>query len=335
MSREEGTMTSVVRPKMCGVGAIDDDAGGGAEIEAEENEDEETGTRTTRKLPDPMKPSQAEVLEHRKTHLPYRNWCRHCARGRGTEMPHLKSKDEHSLPEVHLDFGFLGEEGEPGNTLPVLVVRERWTRMTMSSATPSKSTGGFIAKRVVAFLREIGAEQGDLIVKSDQEPAIMSIVTEIGRIRAAAGGGKFIVENSPVGSSASNGVVERAIRSVEQQTRVLKSGLEERWGVKIPTRHSVMPWLVEYAGLLLNRFEVSRDGKTSFERSKGKPAKTLGLEFGESVLWKRRPVGGALAKLTCLWEDGIFLGIKGEVGGDHCGRFERRLEDEVCPTQAS
>ena len=84
--------------------------------------------------------------------------------------------------------------------------------------------------------------------------------------------------------------------------------------MKIPTRHSVMPWLVEYAGLLLNRFEVSRDGKTSFERSKEKPAKTLGLEFGESVLWKRRPVGGALAKLTCLWEDGIFLGIRGKLG---------------------
>ena len=271
MSHEEAAMTSVIRPRMRGVGAVDDDAGGGAEIEAEDDEGGETGTRTTRKLPDTMKPSQAEVLEHRKTHLPYRNWCRHCARGRGTEMPHLKSKDEHSLPEVHLDFGFLGEEGEPGNTLRVLVVRERWTRMTMSSATPSKSTGSFIAKRVVAFLREIGAEQGDLIVKSDQEPAIMSIVTEIGRIRAAAGGG----ENSPVGSSASNGVVERAIRSVEQQTRVLKSGLEERWGVRIPTRHSVMPWLVEYAGLLLNRFEVSRDGKTSFERSRGSRPRLL------------------------------------------------------------
>ena len=156
-------------------------------------------------------------------------------------MPREKSKDEHSLPEVHVDFGLLGEEGEPG------------TRMAMSSATPSKSTGGFIAKRVVAFLREIGAEQGDLIVKSDQEPAIVAIVTEVGRVRAAGGGGKFIVENSPVGSSASNGAVERAIRPVEQQTRVLKSGLEDRWGVRIRTQQPVMPWCVDHAGLLLHR----------------------------------------------------------------------------------
>jgi hypothetical protein len=64
-------MTSVIRPRMCGVGAVDDDAGGGAEIEVEDDEGGEAGTRTTRKLPDPMKPSQAEVLEHRKTHLPF------------------------------------------------------------------------------------------------------------------------------------------------------------------------------------------------------------------------------------------------------------------------
>ena len=36
------------------------------------------------------------------------------------------------------------------------------------------------------------------------------------------------MEQSPVGSSASNGVVERAIPSVEQQVRVLKSAVEER-----------------------------------------------------------------------------------------------------------
>jgi hypothetical protein len=51
-----------------------------------------------------------------------------------------------------------------------------------------------------------------------------------------------------------------------------------------------------------------------FDFWKGKLARTLGIEFGESVLWKRRPVGGALAKAACLWEDGIFLGIRGASG---------------------
>ena len=35
---------------------------------------------------------------------------------------------------------------------------------------------------------------GDLIARSDQEPAITSLVNEIGLLRGAAGGGRFIVE---------------------------------------------------------------------------------------------------------------------------------------------
>ena len=90
------------------------------------------------------------------------------------------------LRETHFDFCFLGHEKEPGQTLPILVVRERLTRMTLASAVPSKSTGTFIARRVLTFFRETGCEHGDLIVRSDQEPAILAIVSEVGRIRAVA-----------------------------------------------------------------------------------------------------------------------------------------------------
>jgi hypothetical protein len=145
------------------------------------------------------------------------------------------------------------------------------------------------------------------------------------------------VENSPVGSSASNGVVERAIRSVQQQTRVMKDGVEHKAKVIIGARHPLMPWIVEYAGHLLNRFEVSQDGKTAYERLKGKSARTLGIELGESVLWKRRPVGGALAKATWLWEDGIFLGIRGASGeiivADEKGVWKTRSVQRKPPSE--
>ena len=52
------------------------------------------------------------------------------------------------------------------------------------------------------------------------------------------------------------------------------------------------------------------------------------MEFGEKVVWRRRPVGNHLAKLTCLWEDGIFLGVKGSSGefivGDTQGVWKTR-----------
>ena len=70
-------------------------------------------------------------------------------------------------------------------------------------------------------------------------------------------------------------------------------------------------WIVERAGHTLNRFEVGKDGRTAFERCKGKKARHLGIEFGEAVLWRRKPVGGALGKLSVAWSSGVFLGVKG------------------------
>ena len=85
---------------------------------------------------------------------------------------------------------------------------------------------------------------------------------------------------------------------------------------------------VEYASFLINRGEVGHDGKTPCERCKAKRGKLPGFAFGEKILWRRRPVGGNLSKLTCLWEDGIFLGVKGSSGeyivGDGNGVWKTR-----------
>ena len=52
--------------------------------------------------------------------------------------------------------------------MAILVARDRGTKMTMSSVAPSKTCAEFIAKRVVAFMEEIVADQGDITIKSDQ-----------------------------------------------------------------------------------------------------------------------------------------------------------------------
>ena len=74
--------------------------------------------------------------------------------------------------------------------------------------------------------------------------------------------------------------------------------------------HSIRPWIAEHAGFLLTRFEVGRDGKTANERLKGKSSKVKGMAFAEGILWKRKRSGGPLGELTCMWEDGIHLGVK-------------------------
>ena len=117
----------------------------------------------------------------------------------------------------------------------------------------------------------------------------------------------MIVENS---RSKSNGIVERAIQSLQGMIRTIRSDTEGRWRVKIDATHSILLWIVEHAGFLLTRFEAGRDGKTAFERLKGKSAKVQGMSFAEGILWKRKPAGGPLGKLTCMWEHGIYLGVK-------------------------
>ena len=277
-------------------------------------DDVEHGKRETLRVQDPKEPSAEERENHMKTHLPYRSWCRHCVRGRGKQFPHRRSDDPPHGHEMHFYFCFLGREGEPHKTITILVAKDRATKMLMATSLPSKTTGTFTAKRVMAFIKECGSEFGDMVHKADQEEVLDKILKDVGRLRAAGGGGRFVPENSPVGASQSNGVIERGVQSVGGQTRVILDAVESKYGVVIPYSHPILFYIIEYAAFLLNRFEVGRDGKTAFERCKMKKSKVLGIEFGESVHWRRKKAGGALGKLSVAWEDGIFLGVRGRSG---------------------
>ena len=136
-----------------------------------------------------------------------------------------------------------------------------------------------VATRVRNFIIEVGCEHADVILKSDQEDAIKALLREVGR-QHAAGGGKVLPEDSPVGSSGSNGVAERAVQSVEGQIRVLRAALEERWGgVTLQEDHQIWSYLIEHSSYPLSRCEVghrealgySTDEECSYRR----------LELGE------------------------------------------------------
>ena len=174
--------------------------------------------------------------------------------------------------------------------------------MKQSVVVPSKgSTGMYAARMVLELISECGDKDRDVIVKTDQEPAIKFLVDDVCMARIGA---RTIRELAPNNSKGSNGVVERVVQSVEQFIRTLKSALDERMAVKIDTFHPVLTWLCEYAGLLLNRLV------------KGKPAQVIGVEFGEKVLWKF-PVQGLdqkMEKINARWGYGLFLGVKSTSG---------------------
>ena len=45
-------------------------------------------------------------------------------------------------------------------------------------------------------------------------------------------------------------------------------------------------WMVEYAGALATRFSVGEDGKTAYERMKGRRFKEELVEWGEVVMYE-------------------------------------------------
>ena len=127
--------------------------------------------------------------------------------------------------------------------------------------------------RLIVNLLKLGHKK--VIIKSDQEPAIMDLINGVIEARAES----TIPENSPVGESQSNGLVERAVRSTKDQIRTLKLALQKRISCRIPPRHPAMAWLVQHAGAVISKYQVNRDGKTAYEKVMGKPCREEVIEF--------------------------------------------------------
>ena len=306
-----------------------------AEAAAEEGpEDFEQEVRAPRLMKSPAAPTRAEREEHEVTHMPYRTWCPHCVRGRGNNQPHVRqeAKDPNkvAVPTVALDYGFmrtkqgrrtdaercmLGEE----HMSPMLVLKESRHGLVKAMVVPAKGNAHtWIAKRCYQWIEGLGYPK--VIIKSDNEPSIVALVKDIMACRAEHRTTEvqdeaeeqtimdMIPENSEVGESQSNGMVERAVGSIEGMVRTLKSALEDRIGEKIAPTSNALKWLVEHAAYIYNRHKVGPDGKTPYERWKSKQARRPLCEFGEKVLYL--PLKGARnGKLEAKFEYGMFVGV--------------------------
>ena len=81
--------------------------------------------------------------------------------------------------------------------------------------------------------------------------------------------------------------------------------------MKIDATHSIWPWIAEHAGFLLTRFEVGRDGEDRVRETEGQISRSTmhGILLNESC-GKGSELEDRSGKLTCMWEDGIYLGVK-------------------------
>ena len=290
-------------PEEIQVYAVPGEQGPPDQEEDEHGEEDMEEARAVKTGRSPCEPTPEERRLHEVAHIPYRAWCPHCARGRKRNIQHFKAPEvDGSVRQISLDFFFLGEDGTQG-TVPCVCAKERASKVHFAYVIAGK--GGdeeTTAERLAQDFINIGLNKEAIILKGDQEPAISSLLRNIKERLPGA-----MEERSPVGESCSNGDVDRGIQSVENIARTLKLALEQRLSTKIPVTHPVVTWLVPHAAFLFTRIHVSADGRTGYERLKGKTYRGELLELCSKVLF-RLPGKKRGGSMEAGWDYGIWLG---------------------------
>ena len=263
-------------------------------------------------------PSKQEIEEHMATHMPFRSWCPFCVAGKAVSSGHHHKPEGPGLvPVISIDYAFMGkgqvneegveEGGEEGSQNPLIVLEDDTTKAVMAHMVPRKGADEHAVMRIVQDIKNLGYKK--VIFKSDQEPAILALKEEVRRMLSQ----DVIMEASPVGESQSNGREENAVRRVKGQLRTIKEGLDYRYGARIPASHPVLSWIPRQAAATLTRYSVGKDGRTPYQRWKGKRFKKEVAEFGECV-WYLRPRTKGVTGMMGRWSEGIWLGVREETG---------------------
>ena len=103
------------------------------------------------------------------------------------------------------------------------------------------------------------------------------------------------------------GAVENVNKEVKNLLRTFTLYLKDVAGVDIHTTHALVPWLVRHIGWILCVYRVRSDGRTGYERLKGRPYGGRIAAFGE-CLWYRTPDAFRLSSLDARWTTAIWLG---------------------------
>ena len=85
--------------------------------------------------------------------------------------------------------------------------------------------------------------------------------------------------------------------------------IESKMGEEIQSDWVIMLWFVRWGAMLYSRFKLGQDGKTSYERQKGRKCKQEVIPFAEKVLYKKlKDTGARKQVLESQWEEGLWLG---------------------------
>ena len=64
----------------------------------------------------------------------------------------------------------------------------------------------------------------------------------------------------------------------------------------------------------MSKYQIGEDGKTAYERLKGKPFSRAAVEFGEKIHYRKSTKGPKENKLDSKWDEGFFMGFNWRTG---------------------
>ena len=235
-----------------------------------------------------VEPLSEERERHNVSHSPPQPWCEHCVRGRAPEGDHKRVTFEQAdkeLPVIAFDFAFLKTSQGSGRTIVAdayatqLVAVDVDSGMIRVVPDPGKNVSDYLVTGLRKFVESTFHTKVRL--RCDNEPAAI-IIAE--RVKALLPG-VVVLENTPRHDHAAN-PAERAIRSVEDQVRVLRLDVEARYGIQLNANMSLWPWIARHAGWLLTRCKIKGNGCTPYQDAYGTKYSGEMMNIAETVLFR-------------------------------------------------
>ena len=167
--------------------------------------------------------------------------------------------DDGGVPTVCFDFCFLRDPG--GESVPVLVGREKRTKLMFAHVVPFKGGGDdWLVGQLLRDLRKMGVHR-KVILKSDQENAILDVLNGVCKPRGKESDSAVtLVESRPKGQSHSNCIAERAVQDLEEGVRTYGLDLDTKLKMVVGMGHPCIAWLVEHVADIINKFKIVHGG---------------------------------------------------------------------------
>ena len=139
----------------------------------------------------PFRAPEASTTEKIETHEAaghpnFRSWCRACVAGAARDSQHrAQDRSEIAVPTLHADYGFMGAKDEAeerdARCMPILVLKFDKDKFLHSHAVPAKGLKHpWGARKMADSILRNGYPK--VIVKTDQEPAILEVKREAAKL---------------------------------------------------------------------------------------------------------------------------------------------------------